>query len=77
MGYRYHGHNHTRIRKVIFIEFLIISISILFATAIFNLIDVGHVEYHELISYNTLICIAFLQISILALGLESAFLGVF
>lgn len=69
MGYRYHGHNHKRVRKVILIEFLIISMAILFATAVFNFIDVGHVEYNELVHYNTLICIAFLQISILSLGL--------
>lgn len=69
MGYRYHGHNHTRVRKVILIEFFIISLALIFATTIFNLIDVGHVEYQELLSYNSIICIAFLQISILSLGL--------
>lgn len=69
MGYRYSGHDHKKIRKVIFIEFFIILAAVLFSTAIFNLVGYGQVDIVKLFNFEALICVFILQLSILSLGL--------
>ncbi len=69
MGYKYHGHDHKKIRKVIIIEFFLIVISAVVATTIFNTFDLGAVIVSDILSYHALVFIAVLQLSILSLGL--------
>lgn len=69
MGYRYHGHDHKKVRKFILLEFLVIVLSILVASSIYNLFGFGSIELSSLLSIYTLACILIIQLSVLALGL--------
>ena len=70
MGYRYHGHNHKKISKVIFFEFLILCLSVVIAAVVNNnILQQGFIAFSDLISIEILGYILVIQLSVLSLGL--------